>query len=90
MNKIKLKPKQLAVLQQIQAEKAQISKMFQSLNEKETLVLELVFEENGVTTTEIKDVKLEQDTLTFDYVVAVEPKEKKKKKEVKFDYNQKA
>lgn len=78
MNKLKLKPKQLAVLQDVTQQKAQLSKAFQELNQKETLILELIFEENGVQGT-ITSVKLEQDNLLYELAPAKELKEKKQK-----------
>lgn len=62
--KIKLKPKQLASLTQIQQKKAQLQSMFQDLNTQETVILELVLEGAGVD-GDISDVKLEQDSLVF-------------------------
>lgn len=73
MNNIKLKPKQLAALRNIQSQKAQLQKLFQEFNEKESLVLELIFEENGVIGTPT-DVKLLEDSI--DYEIKDEVKKK--------------
>lgn len=82
MNKIKLKPKTLAALNKIQSEKAQLSKIFQELNAKESMILEFVFEENGVTVEEVTSVSLDTDSITYDYKTKTEPKTKKRKEKI--------
>lgn len=77
MATLKLKPKQLAVLQQIQAEKAQINKIFKELNDKEALTLELIFEANDIAASTVGSVQLTADSLEYEYKVK-EPKKSKK------------
>lgn len=76
MSKIKLKPKQQAVLQDIQNQKAQLQKLFADLNGKESLVLELIFEEHGVVGT-ISNVKLDKDILEYELTPVKSEKTKK-------------
>lgn len=79
MAKIKLKPKQLAALTQLQSEKAQLSKIYQELNQKESLIVELIFEENGIDSVDlISSLKLDAGCL--EYELKVEPDKSKKKK----------
>lgn len=65
MSKIKLKTRQLAVLQQIVNERVQLNKVIEGLNQKEGMVLELIFEENSITGT-VTSVKLEGDNLSYE------------------------
>lgn len=83
MNKIKLKPKTLAALSKIQSEKAQLSKIFQELNAKETMILEFVFEENGVTVEEVASVNFDTDSLIYEYKLAKAKRSKSVDKVIK-------
>ena len=67
METIKLRTKQLEKLTKIQEEKGELTKSFEALNKSEILILELLFEENGVDSTKVTNIKLETDgSLTFD------------------------
>ena len=80
--KIKLKPKQLAMLQETQNQKTQISKVFQELSNKEAMILELVFEENGIT-DKVSSVKLlEGGEIEYEIELPKAPVKKQKKKAV--------
>lgn len=81
MATLKLKPKQLEVLKEIQAQKAQVSKLFGELNQKESLTLELIFEANDIAVSEITNVQLTPDSLEYEY----KPKESKTKKSKKVE-----
>lgn len=85
MNKLKLKTKQKAILDEIVAQKTEISKLLNQLNIKENLVLELIFEENEVVGT-IGSVRLEGEYLEYEFVpekpIEKVPKNKKKPKEL--------
>lgn len=81
MNKIQLKPKQLAILQEIQTQKAQLQKVFQELVGKETLVAELIFEENNVVGT-VTSMKLDNGFLEYEIEGTKPAKVKKAKMEV--------
>lgn len=80
MLQIKLRPKQLTVLSQIQEQKKQLNGLFQELNNKEVMLLELVFEENNINTP-VASVKLNGDNL--EYELQDEKKEVVEEKKVK-------
>ncbi len=67
--KVKLKPKQLASIQQIQAKKANLQSLFQDLNQQENVILELILEDTTIDGV-VSGAKLEEDTL----IVTVSPK----------------
>jgi len=81
MAKLKLQPKQAAALAQFQAQKQQLATALQEVNQKESLVAELIFEAAGVDITTIENLKLEEDSLVYDVKEAKEAKPKGKKKE---------
>lgn len=65
MASIKLRPKQLTALANLQASRQQINAALQKLNQEEATLLELILEEKGIE-GEISNLKLEEGTLTFD------------------------
>lgn len=67
MSKIQLKPKQKATLEEIVVQKTELAKLLQQLNNKEQLILELIFEQNEITGT-IGSVKLEGEYLEYELV----------------------
>jgi len=77
MPELKLKEKQLAALNSIQLQKKQLSDAYAILNEKENMMLEIIFEAGGIV-GQISNVKLEQEKLIFDLE---EQKKVKPKKE---------
>jgi hypothetical protein len=80
MSKLKLKPKQAAMLNEIQTKKAELQKVFAELTNKESMILELIFEAEDIHPP-INNVKLEGDLL--EYEVEEETKPVKKTKEAK-------
>lgn len=72
---IKLKPKQLSTIQEIQQRKAQLNKAFQDLNDQESLLLELIFEASEIS-GKVSNVKLEKDSIIFDLEEAKKPVKK--------------
>lgn len=86
--KLKLSPKQLLSLQQVQTQKQQLNTLFQDLNQKEGLIVELVLEMNSIDSTKVDNIKLDGEYLTYqDRTENVKPKEEKKKKVVKSNEN---
>lgn len=85
--KIKLRPKQLAAINEIQQQKQQLSKMFQDLNEKESLLISFVFESADEVVEKASEIKLEGEFIVFKEVEVkiAEPQKptKPKKKSVK-------
>lgn len=75
--KIKLSEKQLGAIVDVQQKKAQINNMLQELNQKEALILELIFEMKEVK-GEVSALKLEEDTLVFDLAEKAEKVKPKK------------
>lgn len=73
--KIKLAEKQLAHLQQLLGQKAQLQGALQELNQKETMLLEVILEINQIPTP-IASAKLEDGFLV---IQTIEKTEKKKK-----------
>lgn len=65
MAKLKLKTKQNAILREILTQRANLQKAMQELTGKETMVLELIFEEHGVF-GEITSVRLEGEYLEYE------------------------
>ncbi len=61
--RVKLSPKKLEVLENIQAQKKQLNNQFQALNEKEGLLISLVMEDEGIEKAE--SVKLDNGCLLF-------------------------
>lgn len=87
MEKIKLTPLQQSSLEQIQKQKAELTKVFQDWNEKEKVVLEFVFEDKIPVGSTVGNIRLENDYIIYELVsteaVVVEeapaPKAKMKK-----------
>jgi len=78
-HKIKLREKQLVALTNISNQKAQINKLMADLNQSESLILELLLEEAGIT-NQVNNIKLDNGFITFDEIVAEQkPKGKTKK-----------
>jgi hypothetical protein len=76
MEKIKLRPKQLSLLQSSQAKKAELNKQIQDLTASENIIVELVLEEAGVK-DQVTQLKLEGDELQYE-IVKQTPKPKGK------------
>ena len=76
---IKLSQKQIDSLSQIITQRQNINAVLQDLNPKDSLILELILDANGITGT-VKNVKLENGNLLFEQD---EPKAKKKAEKVK-------
>lgn len=88
--KLKLSPKQLLSLQQVQTQKQQLNTLFQDLNQKEGLIVELVLEMSSIDSAKVDNIKLDGEYLTYqdkDENINVKPKEEKKKKAVKPNEN---
>lgn len=75
--RVKLTQKQLETIANCQAQRAKANEVLQIINDKETLVLQLVMEANGIQSA--KGVKLEEGSLVFELE---EEKKGKKKREV--------
>jgi len=73
---VKLLPKQLEVLTQIQTQKQTLNKAFQELNEKEGLLMSFVLETAGITEADVKQVELKEGNLVIN-LKEVEAKDKK-------------
>ncbi len=76
---IKLKPKQLEQIAQIQNQKAQLNKMFSDLNEREAAIISLILEINEVAPETVGTVDLKEGNLVLKLQ---EPKTPKKKMKV--------
>ncbi len=76
---IKLRPKQKERIEKIQAQKQQLQKVFQDLNDQETTILELILEENSIIPP-VANVKLEGENLI---ITLQEEKPAKKVKPIK-------
>ena len=74
--RVKLTQKQLETISLCQAQRAKANEALQIINEKETLVLQLVMEANGIESA--KEVKLEDGVLVFE-LEGEKPKNKGKK-----------
>jgi uncharacterized protein (DUF2249 family) len=77
--KVKLSQKQLETISSCQAQRAKTNEVLQIINDKETLVLQLVMEANGIESA--KGVKLEEGFLVFE-LEEEKPKKNKKVKEL--------
>lgn len=75
--KIKLSEKQLAAVIAVQQQRAQLNNMLQDVNQKEALILELIFEMKEVK-GEVSALKLEEDHLVFDLTEKTEKVKPKK------------
>lgn len=62
---IKLQPKQLALLNEIQKKKQELSAAFAELNSKESLILELILEVAGISSSDVTEVTLNQDSISY-------------------------
>lgn len=78
MNVIKLKPKQLELIKQTTTQKAELSKLLQEVQQKELLILELLFEQHDVV-GEVHNIKLQDDTITYEVTPEAVKEEKKSK-----------
>lgn len=67
--RIKLRPKQLAAINEIQQQKQQLNKMFQDLNEKESLLITFVFESADEPVEQASEIKLEGEFIVFKQIV---------------------
>lgn len=76
--KVKLSPKKLEVITTIQTQKNQLNAEMQRLNEKESIVVSMVMEDNNIVLP-VKSVKIEGDSLVFDLVEKTPAKPKKAK-----------
>lgn len=63
--KIKLRPKQLSAITEIQNQKQQLSKMFQDLNEKESLLVTLIFEAADLDVNTVNGVRLDGEFIAY-------------------------
>lgn len=63
---LKLSPKQLAAIQQIEAQKQQLANMTQDANNKQSLVVELAFEAVGIDIATAEQIRLEGDSILYD------------------------
>jgi hypothetical protein len=73
--KVKLSPKKLEAITVIQSQKAQLNQAMQQLNDKESLIVAMVMEDNDIK--DVKSVKIDKDYLVFEIP---EVKAKKAKK----------
>lgn len=78
-HKIKLREKQLIALTNIANQKAQINKLMADLNQSESLILELLLEEAGIT-NQVNNIKLDGGFITFEEVPAATKAKAKKAK----------
>lgn len=79
MKTINLRKKQAEALTSIQQQRAQLNTQFNQLNERESLILGLILEENNIDPTTIQDIKLQEETLIYELT----PKKPEKKKDNK-------
>ncbi len=79
-HKIKLREKQQIALTNIANQKAQINKLMADLNQSESLILELLLEEAGIT-NQVNNIKLDGGYITFEEV-APTPKAKGRTKKL--------
>jgi hypothetical protein len=82
MTTIKLRPKQLNAINNVQAQKQQLNALLQEANHKEVQLLELFLEEKAIQ-GEISNIKLEGDSLSFD--VSEKPAGKEKEESIPVD-----
>lgn len=61
--RIKLRPKQLAILQEIAARRQQLNAIHNDISNQEAVIVDLVLEENGIK--EPGTVNIEGDTLVY-------------------------
>lgn len=80
MSTLQLKPKQTESLQRVLAQKNELNTLIAQLQQKESLILELIFEAAGIT-GDLFDVKLEGDKLTYETSTGEQNKPKKKSKQ---------
>lgn len=76
--RIKLRPKQLDQLVQIQTQKQNINKLFQDLNQREGLLVDLIIEEANVV-SKVINIKLDKEELVLTLAPQNPGKQKKKK-----------
>jgi len=81
--RIKLRPKQLAVINEIQQQKQQLTKMFQDLNEKENLLITFVFESVDELVEQASEIKLDGEYIVFKQLVNQQEPELVKEKPAK-------
>lgn len=81
-HKIKLRAKQLTALNNLQSQKKQLSDTFQDLNQKESLIIELLLEENNITNP-IASVKLEGEFILIEESETEKSKTRAKVKKLK-------
>lgn len=77
--RIKLRPKQLEQITQIQLQKQKINTLLRDLNEREGLLVDLIIEESG-NTTKVTNVRLEKDELVLTFAPGNLGKKKKERK----------
>jgi hypothetical protein len=78
---IELKPKQLERLSSIQVKRDAIRKEITKFDMEESLILEVLFEENGVTdVTKLASLNLENGKLIYEFKPEPEPAKKGKNK----------
>ncbi len=85
--KIKLRPKQLNAITEIQAKKQQITNLFQELNEKEGLLLNLIFEASDIDVAVVTNIKLDGEFISYEEKIVSNETQLKKKKVKSKDEN---
>lgn len=68
---IKLRPKQVAAIKDIQQQKEQIRVLFNELNAREQLIVDLAVDEHDLVGP-VKDAKLDPEKLTLSFILPEE------------------